>query len=338
MKKNKFTLLLILLTSFLFFYSKPYAQGVNYVGTSVANFLKIGLGAKSVAIAEADITIADDASMLYINPGSISWLEKSSATFSYIQWLVQTNLSYLAVVLPTDYGNIGLDIAYFGSGDIKETTLLRQEGTGRVVSASDLSVGLVYAKNLTDRFSFGIKAKYLSENLASVSASTFAFDIGSVFVTSFLNNMKIGITLSNFGGSLRFEGNDLLVTQVVPGSTTGKQVPAILQTNSWNLPLLFRIGVSSNALELDNYKLGISYMVIDSRDYDVRYNLGASLQVYDLVTLRGGYRFNYDEATFSAGIGIKTKTDFIGDLMIDYAYTDFGRLNGINQFTLSINF
>ncbi|GMU96184.1 PorV/PorQ family protein [Ignavibacterium album] len=338
MKKNKINVLQILVLSFIIISPFLKAQGVNYVGTSVANFLKIGLGAKSVAVAEADITIADDASMLYLNPGSISWLEKSSATFSYVQWLVQTNLSYLAVVLPTDFGNIGFDIAYFGSGDIKETTLLRQEGTGRVVTASDLALGLVYAKNLTDRFSFGFKFKYLSENLASVSASTFAFDIGSVFVTSFMNNMKIGITLSNFGGSLRFEGNDLLVTQVVPGSTTNKQVPAILQTNSWNLPLLFRIGVSTTALELDNYKLGINYMIVDSRDYDVRHNIGTSLQIYDLVTLRGGYRFNYDEATFSAGIGLKTKTDFIGDLLLDYAYTDFGRLNGINQFTLSINF
>lgn len=338
MKKNKLTTLIILIISVLTLSLRINAQGVNYVGTSVANFLKIGLSAKSVAVAEADITIADDASTLYLNPGSVSWLEKSSATFSYVQWLVQTNLSYFSIVLPTDYGNLGFDIAYFGSGDIKETTLLRQEGTGRVVSASDLSIGLVYAKNLTDRFSFGLKLKYLSENLASVSASTFAFDIGSVFVTSFLNNMKIGITLSNFGGSLRFEGNDLLVTQVVPGSTTNKQVPAILQTNSWNLPLLFRIGISTTALELDNYKLAINYLIVDSRDYDVRHNVGASFSIYDLVTLRGGYRFNYDEATFSAGIGIKTKTDFIGDLSLDYAYTDFGRLNGINQFTLSINF
>ncbi|MCX8106719.1 MAG: PorV/PorQ family protein [Ignavibacterium album] len=338
MKKNKLTTLIILIISVLTLSLRINAQGVNYVGTSVANFLKIGLSAKSVAVAEADITIADDASTLYLNPGSVSWLEKSSATFSYVQWLVQTNLSYFSIVLPTDYGNLGFDIAYFGSGDIKETTLLRQEGTGRVVSASDLSIGLVYAKNLTDRFSFGLKLKYLSENLASVSASTFAFDIGSVFVTSFLNNMKIGITLSNFGGSLRFEGNDLLVTQVVPGSTTNKQVPAILQTNSWNLPLLFRIGISTTALELDNYKLAINYLIVDSRDYDVRHNVGASFNIYDLVTLRGGYRFNYDEATFSAGIGIKTKTDFIGDLSLDYAYTDFGRLNGINQFTLSINF
>ena len=338
MKKNKTLLWLLFLASFLLFEAGLYAQGVNYAGTSVSNFLKIGLGAKSVALAESDLTSAEDASSLYLNPGVLSRLEKSSATFSYVQWLVQSNLSYLAVTLPTEYGSVGLDIAYFGSGDIKETTLLRQEGTGRVITASDLSIGFAYAKNLTDRFSVGLKVRYLSENLASVSASTFAFDIGSVFETSFLNNLKIGITLSNFGGSMQFEGNDLIVTQVVPGSSTNKQIPATLQTNSWNLPLLFRIGVSTTAFDFDNYNLSLHYMVVDSRDYDVRHNIGASFKIFDVVTLRGGYRFNYDESTFSAGIGFKAKTDFMGDVMIDYAYTDFGRLNGINQFTLSLNF
>ena len=169
MEKNKTLLWLLFLASFLLFEAGLYAQGVNYAGTSASNFLKIGLGAKSVALAESDLTSAEDASSLYLNPGVLSRLEKSSATFSYVQWLVQSNLSYLAVTLPTEYGSVGLDIAYFGSGDIKETTLLRQEGTGRVITASDLSIGFAYAKNLTDRFSVGLKVRYLSENLASVS-------------------------------------------------------------------------------------------------------------------------------------------------------------------------
>ena len=338
MRIKKRNLILLFFIMCIFINRNGQSQVINYAGTSVANFLKIGLGAKSVGLAEADITMADDASMLYLNPGSVSWLEKSSVNFSYIQWFVQTSISYFSFVYPTSFGNIGLDIIYFGSGDIHETTLLKQEGTGRVISASDLSIGLAYAKNLTDRFSFGLKVKYLYEQLASVSASTFAFDIGSVFITSFLNNLKIGISLSNFGGTFKFEGNDLLVSQLVPGTTTNKQVPAMLQTNSWDLPLLFKIGVSTVAFETSNYRVGVSYTVLDSRDYDVRHNIGGSIQVYDFVTLRGGYRFNYGEATFSAGIGLKTKTDFIGDLSFDYAYSDYGRLKGVSQFTICINF
>lgn len=338
MKNKKILITILILTFCGLLIKNNLAQSVNYSGTSAANFLKIGLGAKSVALAESDLTLSDDASNLYINPATISRIDKASATFSYVQWLVNTNLSYLAVTLPSDFGSFGLDITYFGSGDIKETTLLMQDGTGRVVSTSDLSIGISYAKNLTDRFSVGAKVKYLKETLVSVSASTFAFDIGSVFETSFLNNLKLGITLSNFGGEMQFDGNDLIVTQVVPGSPTNKQIPAILQTNSWNLPLLFRIGASTNAIDIENYKLGLSYTVLDSRDYDVRHHVGASFNIYDLVTLRAGYRFNYAETTFSVGLGIKAKTDFAGDLMIDYAYTDFGVLNGINQFTLSINF
>lgn len=314
------------------------AQGVTYTGTSVANFLKIGYSAKSVGMAESNLTLSEDASTLYINPGTISWLGKSNVSFSYINWLVDTKISYLSLAVPFDFGTLGFDLAYFSSGDILETTILRQEGTGRVVSASDLSLGLTYAKNFTDRFSVGIKVKYLRESLVSVSASTFALDIGSVFETSVLNNMKIGITLSNFGGTMQFTGNELITTQTVPYSPTNKQIPAVFQTESWDLPLMIKLGVSTDAIRTDSFILSLGYTIIDSRDYNMKSNLGASLKILDVFELSGGYRFNYDEVSYSFGVGLKVNTNFAGDMMLNYAFTNFGRLGLINQFSLSIGF
>ncbi len=334
MKRKFYLTILLLICSVTFL----FAQGVNYRGTSAVNFLKIGMGAKLVGIAESDITFSQDASSLFWNPGAISRINNTSAVFSYSTWLVETNLTYFAFTLPTEFGTAGLDVTYFSSGDIEETTLEKQEGTGRVVSANDLSIGLAFAKNLTDRFSVGLKVKYIREQLVSVTADAFAFDIGSVFETSFLNNMKLGISLSNFGSQMQFDGNDLLVTHVVPGSPTNKQIPAILQTNEWNLPLFFRIGLATNAFEFENYKLAVSYAITDSRDYETRHNLGAAFTFMDVLTLRGGYRFNYDEATFSAGLGVAIPSDFMGKVMFDYAYTDFGELKDIHQLTVGLNF
>lgn len=314
------------------------AQGVNYTGTSAANFLKIGLGAKAVGMAEADITLTEDASSLYWNPGTISRNDQASAVFSYIRWIAETNVSYFSFTLPTGIGTAGLDVTYFGSGNIEETTLQRQDGTGRVVSASDLSVGLAFARNLTDRFSVGLKVKYLREQLASVHADAFAFDVGSVFITSFLNDLRIGIALSNFGGAFRFEGNELLVTHVVPGSPTSKQIPAVLETQEWDLPLFFKIGVATNIINAENFRWQTAYTITDSRDYEPRHNLGASLTLMNIVSLRGGYRFNYDETTYSAGIGIGVPASGFGNISFDYAYTDFGKLKAIHQFTIGINF
>jgi hypothetical protein len=323
---------------FILFISNLMAQGVTYTGTSVANFLKIGYSAKSVSMAESNLSLSEDASTLYLNPGVISWLEKSSVSFSYINWLVDTKISYLSLAIPFDFGTMGFDLAYFSSGDILETTILKQEGTGRVVSASDLSLGLSYAKNFTDRFSVGLKVKYLRESLVSVSASTFALDIGSVFKTSILNDMKIGIALSNFGGTMQFTGNELITTQTVPFSPTNKQIPAVFQTESWDLPLMIKLGISTNAIETKNYKLSLGYTLVDSRDYTMRSNLGASLKIFDVFELNGGYRFNYDEVSYSLGVGVKANTNFAGDILLNYAFTNFGRLGLINQFSLSISF
>ena len=319
-------------------YLPMYGQGVNYVGTSAANFLKIGMGAKVVGSAESDITSFDDASSLYWNPGAISRITETSASFSYLSWIAGSNLTYLAATLPTDMGTVGLDITYFTSGDFEETTLAQQDGTGRYISANDLSIGLAIARNLTDRFSVGVKAKYIRESLADVNASAFAFDIGSVFTTSFLNNLKLGITLSNFGSSLQFSGNNLLVTHAVPGSPTNKQVPANLQTESWNLPLYFRFGLSTVAISSKDYKFKVNAAILDSRDYQTRFNIGGSLQILQAFTLRGGYRFKYGEATFSAGMGVHLRTNFVGSISFDYAYTDFGYFNGLHQFSLGFNF
>lgn len=312
------------------------AQDASYHGTSGANFLKIGLGAKAAGMADAYVTFGDDASCLYWNPGAASRIGKPSVVFSNLQWIVDTDLNYLAVTVPFDFGTLGLDLAYFTSGDIVETTLEEQDGTGRMVSANDLALGLSYARNFTDRFSFGLKVKLVREQLAAVEASTVAFDVGSVFTTSFPGDVSIGLALSNFGSDLQFSGRDLMVTHVVPGSPTGKQVPAILETQSWSLPLFFRLGLSATPYRSDAVEVVVAYNLIDSRDYGARHNLGGAVTFMDMFTLRGGYRFNYDEVTFSAGAGVRVDTGALGRLSVDYAYTDFGNLKGVHQITLGV--
>ncbi len=328
-----YTLVLFLLTAVY-----GFSQGVSYRGNSAANFLKVDLSAKSVGMAEANITNVEDASCLNFNVGGISRLTGPSVSFSYVQWLVETSLGHCAITMPTEYGTVGLDVSFFNSGDMEETTLLKQDGTGKFITASDVSIGLSYGRNLTDRFSVGLKAKYIHEDLAAVSASAFAFDVGSIFETSFLNNMKIGISLSNFGSSLEFNGNDLLITHVVNGSATNKEVTGVLQTNAWDLPMFFQVGASTYVMKTDDISVLAAYCLIDSRDYGVRQKIGSEVELLKILRVRGGYRFNYDEATFSFGAGVKINAGAMGNLFFDYAYSDYGTLKGVNQISLGLNF
>lgn len=314
------------------------SQNVDYAGTSVANFLKIGVGARAVAMGEAYVTESSDASSLYWNPGAISRIGHGNAVFSSIPWLVDTKITYLGVVLPLAIGTFGLDFHQFSSGDMEITTLQEQDGTRRFFDATDLQLGLTYSRALTDRFSVGMKFKYLKEDLAHVSANAFAFDIGSLFYTTFFNGMKVGMTLSNFGSKMTFEGRDLAVIYPIPGSPSNKEVPARMSTNSWDIPLFFRIGLSTYVLNNDAVQFLLSSSIIDARDAQTRYNLGTEVGIANLIFVRGGYRFNYSESTFSAGVGLDLSSTGIAGLRFDYSFADVGRFKTVQQFTLAVQF
>jgi len=312
------------------------AQNVSYAGTSVANFLKIGIGARAAGMGEAYMTASRDAFSQFWNPGTISRVENMSLAFTSINWLVDTQVNYVGVVLPMTVGTFGVDVDYFGTGDIEETTVQEQDGTGRFFNASDMQVGVSYARNMTDRFSFGVKLKYLREELANVQADAFAFDIGSLFITDFYNQLRIGISLSNFGSKMQFDGRDLRVVYPVADSPSNKEVPAVLETQKWELPLYFRFGVSTDLITFGNSQLTAAFDVLDSRDHEARENLGLELGISDYLFLRSGMRFGYDEAGYSFGAGVKIGMAGVGDLRADYAWTDFGRMNPVQQFSLVI--
>ena len=60
-----------------------------------------------------------------------------------------------------DFGNIGFSFTSLSMEDMKVRTVEQPDGTGENFSAGDMAIGLSYARNLTDRFSVGITAKYI---------------------------------------------------------------------------------------------------------------------------------------------------------------------------------
>ncbi len=316
------------------------AQEVDYSGTSAANFLKIGVGARPMAMGDAAISTVDDPTALYWNVAAITRIKKNiSFAFSTMNWLVDTRNSYIASVFKFEgIGSIGADLQFLDYGRIEETTVYNQKGTGRFFSASDFAFGLSYARQLTDRFSFGIKIKYIRENIANASADAFGIDVGAVFLTSFFNNnLRLAATLSNFGSKMKFGGRDLSIIYSVPGNPSGKQIPAELTTLDWEIPLLFRFGISNYFINNNDWSLLVSYDILDSRDYDVRHNVGAELGYAKSFFLRGGYKFNYDEVTYTFGLGIDFENIINTKLVLDYLFLNYGVFGNFNQFTLRID-
>lgn len=315
------------------------AQNVNYAGTSAANFLKISPVARNTAMADAPLSGGSDAGGVMFNPASVASMEMGSIVVSSMQWLVDTRITYLAVAYPVSpVATVALDIDYFGTGDIDETTIAEQDGTGRVFSASDLMLGATYAVSLTDRFAAGVKVKMVHENLSQASSTAFAGDIGSTFRTNFLNDLEINFVLGNFGSKMQFDGRDLEVLYEVPDSPTGKEVPARMKTEAWELPLLFRLGAETDVLRLDRMNLRVAYQLLDSRDYQPRHLVGGEFNYNDFVYLRGGYKPNWDEASWTAGFGLNLRIPNMGMMNFDYAASDWGVFGVVQQFSAGFRF
>jgi hypothetical protein len=315
------------------------AQGSepSQVGTSMANFLKIGVGARAAGMGNAFVAVADDASTLYWNPGGIAMLEQGEISIGTTNWVLDTRLYFFGGTL--DLGNVGvlgLSVNRFDSGDIEETTVYQPDGTGRTFNASNMAVGLTYSRQMTDRFGAGITIKYVSESLDRTNASAIAIDVGSLFVTDFLNNMRIGFNLSNLGSQMRLTGSDLLIQ--VPQDLGTKFVPADMATETWDLPLLFRFGIATDVFSGSMQRLTVAADVLDSRDYRYRIHTGGEWSFREILFLRGGYKFNYDDGNLSLGAGLQLPDlDGFG-VRFDYSYESLEFLEDVQRISLRLTY
>jgi hypothetical protein len=200
---------------------------------------------------------------------------------------------------------------------------------------------LSYGRNLTDRFSIGFSAKYINDRMYHVSAHGFALDVGALFRTQF-NGLTLGMSISNYGTKMRLDGRDLQIQyDPDPGrSGNNPNINALYQTDKFDLPLTFRVGVSMDVLKgKSDSNLLLSVDALHPSD-DLEYvNLGGEYVFHDMFFLRGGYKelFAKDSETgLSFGGGIRYNMLGSTDLRFDYSYVDFGLFDAVHMFSIDL--
>jgi len=351
MKKKQTTVLfftIVLLLSQIYYAqidseNLEFDTDANKRGSSAAAMLGIGVGARAEALGGAFVAIADDPSALYWNPAGITQIKSISLQVTKTDWFVDTDFSALDLVvpLPSLGSAVGFHLAMLDYGDNPVRTVFRPEGTGESYSASDFVAGLYLAMGITDRVSASFGVKYFQQSIWHVSGSAIGFDLGILFQTP-LQGLKLGGTISNLGSEFGLSGRDLTRIMDIDGRRdiyqNNDNVPINIATETYALPLLFRFGISNYFIKNENLSLLTAYDILDSRDYTVRHNLGLEVGYRSVVFLRGGYKFNYDETNYTAGIGLDM-SEFIGyDLTLDYAFLDYGVFDSLHQFTFNVNF
>jgi hypothetical protein len=105
----------------------------------------------------------------------------------------------------------------------------------------------------------------------------------------------------------------------------------------YSLPTVLRFGARTSLYQEGDHLVYGAFQVGRPNDADEQYNLGVEYVFQNLVSLRTGYRFNYDTENWSGGIGVSLNSLGInGEL--DYAFTNYKFLPGTHMFSTEIGF
>jgi hypothetical protein len=330
----------ILLTLLLVGLVAVPAEAQLKAGRNGAAFLEIGVGAREVALGSAATSFMNDANQIFWNPAGTALADRQrvSAAFSYTDWIADLNYGAAAIGYHfAGFGTVTLGAQVFGISDIPANRqngyedpilqdLVTDDNTSDTYNYTDLALSLSYARYLLDNLTLGATFKFVNESVDGVSASAIAFDFGSVYQVG-LAGWQIAARLSNLGTPMSFYNQDN------------------------PLPLTFTIGTSIYPVNTEQTRLMLAIDAIKPQDSQQLIYGGAELSFYDLLFLRGGYKFNYsgaeDDGTserepiqttiegLSLGGGLQFGADRY-DIAVDYAYTSMELLNNVHRFTLRV--
>ncbi|PIE53200.1 hypothetical protein CSA37_02325 [Candidatus Fermentibacteria bacterium] len=324
--KRKSMILATALVAFLLF---PTAANASFakVGTSGAQFLKIGVGARAVAMGGAFIATADDPSAAYWNPGALVRVPGTQVQFSGTKYF--SEIMYGNGIVTHEMAGVGTFALQFGllsSGDIDLTTV-ENPSTGETFTCSDMVVGLTFSRMLTDRFSAGLTAKYVREAWDDVSAGGMAVDLGTLYDTGF-KTLRIGMSIQNFGPELQPGGKEQTWNNGNDSTTTYQP---------YSMPMTFKLGLAMDVVDQGPHQMTVEVDASHPNDNVEQISIGTEYWYNNMIALRGGYRVNTDEEGLTAGAGFAVpmggKT-----LNLDYAYQDFNRLEMVHRASLGFSF
>ncbi|MBD3374711.1 PorV/PorQ family protein [candidate division KSB1 bacterium] len=316
------------------------ASEFERVGQAGWQFLKIPASARQAAVAGVKSGLGSaSATTVFNNPAEMVLASGTQLSFTDNSWFADIHNQAFAVSRSFGaIGTFGVGINYVDYGDMIRTDIsqmpspnpdvtgteyvdkLISEGLGSF-SANDMALGLSYARQVTDRLSFGSTVRYLRSKIDDLTMDNFSLDVGTTFHTG-IKSLRIAMLARNFGPDSRFFDFNEKVNR---------------NPTNIKLPTQFRFSMAYDLLERVEGSPHLLTMVVEglhANDGPEKWNTGAEYTFMSLLSLRGGYRFNYDEEGLTLGAGINVNMGM--DFSVDYAYLDFGRLEEVHMFSLNL--
>ncbi len=279
-------------------------------GSTTANFLKIGTGARGAAMGDAHVALTDDVNSLYWNPAGLSAMRYQEVTFMHYDLVESIRYNQAAYARPSAYGTFAGGVNILDYGNIKG-----YDSGG--VQASDVNAkNMLFTGSWGKRFmeksplAGGVNVKYLSSDLAGYKASGAMVDLGLLYPieSGKLRGLRLGANLRNVGPSIKYD-----------------------QTGS-PLPRQFVLGAGFLAL---GGNLAVDLDMISPKGENAYVATGLEYALFQILRLRVGYNgaTNFVGNGITYGMGLR-----FTQWNIDYAFVPFGDLGNTNRISVGVRF
>jgi hypothetical protein len=288
------------------------AYAVIGVAGEPAPFLKMGVGARAIALSGAFCAYYDDATCAYWNPASIGAM-KQIAVGSMFSWMTQDiSHNYADLILPVDFGVFAFNLLNLSVGNIEGRT--SDTPDYYTFSANDNSYFVTFAKQVVRGVCAGVNLKIISSNIYTYGATGISMDAGIHFKLN--QYFSLGAVLSDFLNNLSW--------------STGRQEHILAS---------MKIG---GMAELLNSQLKISAEVEQLEASEVTGKTGMEFELARLISIRAGCSYGFLSYAFNYTLGGGLRYLIGGVLFqLDYAFIplQFISVTEINhKFSLSAYF
>ncbi len=262
-------------------------------GGSGMSFLKIGFGARNIAMSDLGVIGVNDLTALNYNPALLSQFKLPQLMLTHSQSIQDMSTQLVGA----SFELFGLPLAFgLNTTSISDIEIRTKPGEPQsTFDANYLFGSLSTGFKLYENLSAGFTVKYLYENLFSDESTGWAFDLGLSYL-DIIDGVDIGASIKNLGSvdKLRNEAAQL-PTDARFGISYSRPIESIKSD-------LSLIGGVQKYLETD----------------DIHLHIGGEFFYDELIAIRLGYMSDYESKGLTTGLGL-----YWEGINFDYAFTPY---------------
>lgn len=269
-------------------------------------FMDISTNPVALALAGRGIQGGNGLASFLRQPASAVLESHRSLGVSHSLWIGNTRYNNLSYSFSDRIKHFGLAFRNLDYGRLE----IRDDNGALIGHYSPLNVDLTgnYALRVTPSLYAGANAGVAYEKLDTESSLGLHGDLGLTWLPP-LRDTAFSISLRNLGFS----------------TTMDEERTRMASSLEMDL---------SKAFSFDNTALSLELSGIKAVDENWKAALSGQATLYDLVSLRLGYKYNYDAEDISAGLGLRWNK-----IAVDYGWAAYSsRLSDVHSFGVSYHF